>query len=113
MTAPRPAVGSSPTPGPVKFTNVRDVNGHAGGVDRRMRVTLEVSGTADTIAQVVALVSAAPELLDCLRCELDAIDAGELLTRWSDDYVRENGLTAPESNQDRARALLARIGGGK
>ena len=57
------------------------------------------------------LIAEAPALLVALRATVDAIDAGELLVRWSDEYLRENGLDSPAANQDAARAILARIDG--
>lgn len=57
-----------------EFRSVRDVNGHAGGESRDMRVTLEVSGHSDTIREVVDFVHAAPTMYRALNAILSRMN---------------------------------------
>lgn len=99
----------TPTPGPWRFEAGGCASSHGLPIVTDSRGHLVAECASHNMANA-ALIAAAPALLAALLASVRAVDAGELLVRWSDEYVRENGLDSPAANQDSARKLLRDLG---
>lgn len=99
--------------GTVTIERVRVRSGHAGGTDRKMGCTIEITGKADTCAQTEEYVKRAilsyPDLLAALEAASACLDA--LIEGRPILAAKVAGCTTAGNTAAEARAALAKARG--